>query len=197
MSWSQIGSDRSNASVIEYLDGLYSYARILVRNPADAEDLVQETYARANESMGRLPANDGKPRLFRVLRDIWLRSHRDHTAFGDDIGEPSGSSLEPRLRKRETDHLRMAIQELPTELREIIFLREYEGLSLQEIAVILNCSVETLTPQLSKAREKLRAALAALNAPISPQGKKQDDKASGPSSLLFCSRTELARRAAN
>lgn len=199
MSWSQsqARSRPSDTPVIEYLDRLYSYARILVRNLAEAENLVQETYAHANESIGKLPASDRKRWLFTVLRDIWLRGHGDHDAPSNGIVEPSGNLFDPRVHKRETDPLRLAIQELPTELREMIFLREYEGLSPQEIAVILNCPVETVTPQLSRARGKLRAVLAALNAPSSPQGKKQDEKFSGPSSLLFCSSTELARRAAH
>ena len=205
MSLNQTGSDPSNASVIKYLDGLYSYARILVRNPTDAENLVQETYTQAHESMGRPQASVGKLWLFTVLRDLWLSRHYDPQTIevknrrdpGREIAALSGSSLDPYARKSETEHLRMAIQELSTEFRELVFLREYEGLSTQEIAVILNCPVESVMPQLSKARGKLRTALAALNTPTSLEGKKQNGEVSGASPLLFFSRTRLAPRTVN
>jgi RNA polymerase sigma-70 factor (ECF subfamily) len=203
MSWNQTRSRQFDAPVIEYLDRLYSYARILVRNLAEAENLVHETCLRANESMDRLQASDGKRWLFTVLRDIWLRRQRDpqlnesrdHNDPGNDIVAPSATSLDPSVCQSETEHLRVALQRLPTELREIVFFREYEGFSSQEIAAILNCPVETVTPQLVRARGKLRTALAAWNPPISPQGKRREG--SGASSLFFFSRTELARRTVN
>lgn len=203
MSWNQTRSRQFDAPVIEYLDRLYSYARILVRNLAEAENLVHETCLRANESMDRLQASDGKRWLFTVLRDIWLRRQRDsqlnesrgHDDPGNDIVAPSATSLDPSVCQSETEHLRVALQRLPTELREIVFFREYEGFSSQEIAAILNCPVETVTPQLVRARGKLRTALAAWNPPISPQGKRREG--SGASSLFFYSRTELARRTVN
>jgi RNA polymerase sigma-70 factor (ECF subfamily) len=197
MSWNQTRSRPSNAPFIEYLDRLYSYARILVRNAADAENLVQEACARSHEPMGEPQASDSKLRLFTVLRDLWLERQRDlRTKDQNDLGSDavafSGKSLESR--GGEGEPLRAAIQDLPTELREIVFLREYEGLSPQEIASLVKCPVETVTPQLSRARGKLRAALAALNGPLSSQRKKQQEGPSGAGSLLFFSRTELAPR---
>jgi RNA polymerase sigma-70 factor (ECF subfamily) len=56
MSWSHDGTNHADARGVEYLDGLYSYAPVLTRNPAEADDLVQETCVRAMQGMGRLRA---------------------------------------------------------------------------------------------------------------------------------------------
>jgi RNA polymerase sigma-70 factor (ECF subfamily) len=77
MSWHHDGVDRPDAIRIEYLDGLYSYALVLTRNPAEAEDLVQETYIRAIQAMERLrPDSNMKVWLFRILRNVWLNHLR-------------------------------------------------------------------------------------------------------------------------
>ena len=119
MSWNQTRSRQFDAPVIEYLDRLYSYARILVRNLAEAENLVHETCLRAMyEPMDRLQASDGKRWLFTVLRDIWLRRQRDsqlnesrgHDDPGNDIVAPSATSLDPSVCQSETEHLRVALQ---------------------------------------------------------------------------------------
>jgi RNA polymerase sigma-70 factor (ECF subfamily) len=63
---------------IEYLDGLYSYALVLTRNQAEAEDLVLETYGRAMEAIGRLPAGSNlKGWLFTILRSVWIKKLRE------------------------------------------------------------------------------------------------------------------------
>jgi RNA polymerase sigma-70 factor, ECF subfamily len=177
MFWDR-STSHSDAIVTEFLDGLYSYAMILVCNPTAAEGLVRETYAREIEVMGRPrgEARERKNRLFTILRNICFKRY--------GVLRHSIDSQDPYTSK--TDHVRAAIQKLPTDLREVVFLREYEGLSYSEIAAILNCSASIVAPQLSRAREKLRMLLAAeLNAPIHPQGKKQEKRASGASPLLF------------
>src|ERR1700690_2531893 len=77
MSWSHDEADHTEAIGIEYLDGLYSYALVLSRNHAEAEDLVQETYLRAIQAMGRLRADSNiKSWLFTILRNVWLNQLR-------------------------------------------------------------------------------------------------------------------------
>src|ERR1700721_4786775 len=67
----------SDATGLEYLEGLYSYAMILSRNHAEAEDLVQETYIRAMQAMRRLRADSNvKGWLFTILRNIWFNQLR-------------------------------------------------------------------------------------------------------------------------
>jgi RNA polymerase sigma-70 factor, ECF subfamily len=172
MSWNDDGAGQTDATVIDHLDGLYSYALVLTRNHAEAEDLVQETYVRALPAMGRLRTDSNtKGWLFTILRNIWLnqlRKRRNGPQMiemeGDDgvansIVEPSKDSHDLYVSKLEAEQVRAAIQELPTEFREIILLREYEDLSYQEIASVLDCPVGTVMSRLGRARAKLRVLL--------------------------------------
>ena len=79
MSWKYDGAGQADATGVEYLDGLYSYALVLTRNHAEAEDLAQETYVRAIPAMGRLRAGSNtKGWLFTILRNVWLNQLRKH-----------------------------------------------------------------------------------------------------------------------
>jgi RNA polymerase sigma-70 factor (ECF subfamily) len=175
MSWNHTGAGQTRAMGVEYLDGLYSYAMVLTRNHAEAEDLVQETYIRATQAMRKLrPDSYIKGWLFTILKNIWfnqLRKRRNGPQMveidsGDDaansILEPSKNSHDLYVSKLEAEKVRAAIQELPVEFREIILLREYEDLSYREIATILHCPLGTVMSRLGRARAKLGALLAAL-----------------------------------
>jgi RNA polymerase sigma-70 factor (ECF subfamily) len=174
MSWKHNGAGRAAETGTEYLDGLYSYALVLTRNHAEAEDLVQETYVRAIPAMGRLRAGSNtKGWLFTILRNVWLNQLRKRhngpqmieIEVGDGVAnsivEPSKDSHDLYVSKVEAEQVRAAIQELPVEFREIIMLREYEGLSYQEIASVLDCPVGTVMSRLGRARAKLSALLSA------------------------------------
>jgi RNA polymerase sigma-70 factor (ECF subfamily) len=157
---------------IEYLDGLYSYALVLSRNRADAEDLVQETYVRAMQAMGRLrPDSNIKSWFYTILRNVWLNQLRKRRSgpqtldpsmdegFANEMVEPSKSSYELYVSKVEREQVRAAIRKLPVDFREVIVLREYEELSYQEIASIVGCPVGTVMSRLGRARSKLRELL--------------------------------------
>ncbi|WP_433965896.1 sigma-70 family RNA polymerase sigma factor [Tunturiibacter gelidiferens] len=172
MSWNHDGIDQADTAGIEHLDGLYSYARVLTRNHAEAEDLVQETYVRAMQAMGRLRADSNmKSWLFTILRNVWfnkLRKWRNgpqmveievEDGVSNGIVEPSKNAYDLYVSKLETAQVRAAIQELPVEFREIILLREYEDLSYLEIASVLDCPVGTVMSRLGRARAKLRTLL--------------------------------------
>jgi RNA polymerase sigma-70 factor (ECF subfamily) len=172
MLWNRDGAGQADAIGVEYVDGLYSYAMVLTRNHAEAEDLVQETYVRAIQAMGRLrPDSNMKGWLFTILRNIWfnqLRKWRNgpqmvEIEVGDgganSIVEPSKDSYDVYVSKMEAEQVRAAIRELPADFREIILLREYEDLSYLEIASILDCPLGTVMSRLGRARAKLRAAL--------------------------------------
>jgi RNA polymerase sigma-70 factor (ECF subfamily) len=79
--------------------------------------------------------------------------------IANSITEPSKNSHDLYVSKMEAERVRAAIQELPVESREIILLREYEDLSYQEIAGVLDCPVGTVMSRLGRARAKLRALL--------------------------------------
>jgi len=172
MSWKQDGAGQADSTVVGHLDGLYSYALILTRNHAEAEDLVQETYVRAIPAMRRLrEGSNTKGWLFTILRNVWLNQLRKwrngpqmiDLEVGDGVAnsvvEPSKDSHDLYVSKLEAEQVRAAIQELPVDFREIILLREYEDLSYQEIASVLDCPVGTVMSRLGRARARLRALL--------------------------------------
>jgi RNA polymerase sigma-70 factor (ECF subfamily) len=173
MSWERDGTGHVHGILLENINGLYSYALILTRNHAEAEDLVQETYLRAIQAMGRLRAGSNmKGWLFTILRNVWfnqLRKWRNGPPMigievgdgvADSIADSSKDSHSLYVSKVEAEQVRAAIQELPLDFREIILLREYDELSYQEIANILDCPVGTVMSRLGRARAKLRTLLA-------------------------------------
>jgi RNA polymerase sigma-70 factor (ECF subfamily) len=156
----------------EYLDGLYGYAIVLSHNSAEAEDLVQETCLRVPRAIGGLRADRSvKGRLFTILRNIWLNQVRQRRTTPDliepDADENGGyepidaaqDPYSPHENKVEREQVQAAIQQLPQEFREVIFLREYEELSYQEIAALLDCPPGTVMSRLARARSKLRDLL--------------------------------------
>jgi RNA polymerase sigma-70 factor (ECF subfamily) len=156
----------------EYLDGLYSYALALSRNRAEAEDLVQETCLRAIRAMDSLRAeSSAKSWLFTILRNIWFNQlRRRRTApeiveldlDGTGPNQAADTAKDPHatyVSNIEQEQVRTAIKRLSQESREIILLREYEGLSYQEIAGVLGCPLGTVMSRLARARRKLRDLL--------------------------------------
>jgi RNA polymerase sigma-70 factor, ECF subfamily len=162
-----------NENALQHLNGLYGYAMTLVRNQAEAEDLVQETYLRAIQAFSRLrPDSNLKSWLFTILRNVRLNQVRDASSKPRvvEMDEPVGrapqfedkSSKDPLflyLTKVKRADVRKAIEDLPTVYREIVVLREFEELSYEEIAQILDCPPGTVMSRLSRAREKLKELL--------------------------------------
>jgi len=158
---------------IEHIDGLYSYALVLTRNRSEAEDLAQETYVRAIGAMERLrPESNVKSWLFTILRNIWFNQLRQRRTapqivemdveginVGIGIKTSDDDPYALYVSTLERNQVREDIEQLPADFREIILLREYEELSYQEIAVILNCPPGTVMSRLARARAKLRALL--------------------------------------
>src|SRR5215475_2907913 len=140
---------RADLKLDEHLDGLYSYALMLCRNRAQAEDMLQETRLRALRAKDKLrPDSNEKGWLFTILRNIWLnhlRQSRSTPAMVElEVDEnravdPAKDPLATYVSSLETEQVRAAIQQLPVDYREIIVLREYEELSYQEISAILKC----------------------------------------------------------
>jgi RNA polymerase sigma-70 factor (ECF subfamily) len=156
----------------EYIDGLYSYALVLTHNHAEAEDLVQETYVRAIPAVGRLkPESNIKAWLFKILRNVWfnqLRKRRSDPQMVqtdmeggsvENLVNPGKDSYEIYLGEVEVQRVRAAIEQLSLEFREVILLREFEELSYQEIASLLDCPPGTVMSRLARARSKLRVLL--------------------------------------
>jgi len=163
--------DHNPESLVD-VRGLYSYALVLTRNHADAEDLVQETYVRAMRRLRCLRAGSNlKAWLITILRNIWLnqlRQRRSRPLFvglngcdgvADSTADLSKNPYEICVSKMETSQIRIAIQNLPMESSEIILLREYEELSYREIASVLGCPVGTVMSRLARSRARLSTLL--------------------------------------
>jgi RNA polymerase sigma-70 factor, ECF subfamily len=157
---------------IEYLDSLYRYALVLTRQRTEAEDLVQETYVRAIEAYKRLRDDSNiKGWLFTILRNQWfneLRKRRTGPQFVEPEGEhsvvdglPGNFSDALTLLEGQEDAVRIreAIGKLSSEFQEVLILREFEELSYQEIASVLDCPAGTVMSRLGRARSKLRTLL--------------------------------------
>lgn len=163
---------------LEHADGLFTYAMALTRNFFEAEDLVQETYVRAIEAMGRLREHSNvKAWLYTILRNIrlnQLRQRRTRPKLVElDAQENTAdlvidSARDPHalfVNKLEKQQVQVALHQLSEEYREIIVLREYADLSYQEIATLLNCPLGTVMSRLARARSKLGSLLTAIQTP--------------------------------
>ena len=158
----------TNVQLLNHIDGLYRYAVALTRNRHEAGDLVQETYVRALTSIERLQTRD-KPQmwLFTVMRRVWQdQTQRGHTdpmvdlSIGDSAaGVAMVTNNIPHLPMTERQQVLETIRKLPVELREIIILREYESLSYDDIANLLDCPLSSVMVRIARARGELRALL--------------------------------------
>jgi RNA polymerase sigma-70 factor, ECF subfamily len=163
----------SEATVfLSHTDALFRYAMALSRDRAAAEDLVQETFLRALSASSSLgPDSNCKRWMFTILKNIWLNQLRkgrwtapiaDFDAHEAAYNIPAGPHSNPHLHyvsKMNVLEVRDAIEQLPEEFREMIILREYEELSYQEIARILQCPAGTVMSRLARARSRLRTIL--------------------------------------
>ena len=156
-------------AALEHIDALYGYAMTLTRDSTEAEDLVQETYLRAASAVNW--PDDGsnlKGWMFVIMRNAWLNQlrHRNSGPRFVDL-EPSEQPVDETqesphvvyIRKLEREQVREAIDSLPDAYREIVVLRDIEGFTYQEIAMVLNCPAGTVMSRLGRARGKLRKVL--------------------------------------
>lgn len=152
------------AELVRHLDAAYNLARWLLRNEADAEDVVQEAYLRAIRSLHTLRGTESRPWLLGIVRNAcydWQRRtyrlpHQEVSPEQLDAIHSSGPSPEAiLLRKGESEAVREALDSLPPHLREVIILREFEEMSYREIAAVAGIREGTVMSRLSRARRQL------------------------------------------
>jgi RNA polymerase sigma-70 factor (ECF subfamily) len=161
---------RFEQAVLPHLPAAYNLARWLTRNDHDAEDVVQEAYLRAYRSFDRFRGGaDGRAWLLAVVRNTcftWLKQNRAHelaTPFDEALHSPETGAGEPErrlLQQASAELLREALGELPAEFREVLVLRELEGLSYKEIAAVADVPLGTVMSRLTRARARLQRCLA-------------------------------------
>ena len=155
-------------AALAHIDAHNGYAMTLTRNSSEAQDLVQETYLRATRAEKQPPLSENlKAWLFVIMRNAWLNQVR-HNQSGPRFVEletheqPEDARANPHvvyLRKLEREQVREAIEKLPEAYREIVVLRDIEGFTYQEIAMVLECPAGTVMSRLGRARAKLRDSL--------------------------------------
>jgi RNA polymerase sigma factor (sigma-70 family) len=156
--------------VLPHLDAAFNYARWLTKNEADAEDVVQDAYVRALRFFSSLRGEDARAWLFTIVRNTWYgrfprRAGRPVMTVADEEADNRGAdaSLDPEaqmIQQQTVDQVRRALEALPTDFREVLVLRELEGLSYKEIAAIVGIPLGTVMSRLARARERLAGVLA-------------------------------------
>jgi len=155
-------------AVMPHLNAAYNLARWLTRNDQDAEDVVQEAYLRALRFFAGFRGGDGRGWLLAIVRHTcydWLRQRGapdSTTAFDEDAYVPDGGDTPETLllQQADRDMVRRAIEMLPAAWREVLVLRDLEGMSYREIAGVVGVPVGTVMSRLARARARLQQHLA-------------------------------------
>lgn len=154
--------------VLPHLDAAFNYARWLTKSEADAEDVVQDAYVRALRFFSSLRSDDARSWLLTIVRNTWYgrfpraTAANQTTVYDDMTHDRPDESLDPEalvLQQQAVEKVQRAVQELPPDFREVIVLRELEGLSYKEIAAVVGIPIGTVMSRLTRARERLLAIL--------------------------------------
>jgi RNA polymerase sigma factor (sigma-70 family) len=161
-------------AILPHLDAAFNYARWLTRNDADAEDVVQDAYMRALKFFSSFRGDNAHSWLLTIVRNTWYGRFPKRVSpvaampSTETADEPVDEALDPEalLMQRQTvERVRHLLEELPADFREVIVLRELEGLSYKEIATVVGIPIGTVMSRLARARERLMAAVATTSGP--------------------------------
>jgi RNA polymerase sigma-70 factor (ECF subfamily) len=173
-------AQRFRDAALPHLDDVYTLARYLLRNSADADDAVQECYLRALRHFDTFRGPEIKPWLLAILRNICRSefARRSRTALTSDAAaepaedaaplwqEEQASPERELIRRHDGDAIRRLVAALPEPFREAIVLREINDLSYREIAEVIGTPVGTVMSRLARARAMLAQAWLAEEGPL-------------------------------
>jgi RNA polymerase sigma factor (sigma-70 family) len=151
-------------TVLPHLDAAFNYARWLTKNDSEAEDVVQDACVRAMRYFPTLRDSGARAWFFTIVRNTWYsRLSRsaavmEATPLDDARDERPDEALGPEallLQQHAVARVRDALQQLPSDFREVIVLRELEGLSYKEIAAVVQVPIGTVMSRLARARDRL------------------------------------------
>jgi RNA polymerase sigma-70 factor (ECF subfamily) len=159
---------RLETVLLPHLDAAYNLARWLTGKDHDAEDVVQEAYLRACRFFEGFHGTDGRAWLLTIVRNAcytWLKQNRpQEPALSFDEATHSTASGDmapeiPLMQGEDRQMVRNALEDLPPEFREVIVLRELEGMSYKEVATVTGVPIGTVMSRLARARDRLQQSL--------------------------------------
>ena len=159
---------RFEETIMPHLDAAYNLARWLTRNGHDAEDVAQDAVLRAFKFFDGFRGGNSRAWLLSIVRNTaytWLQKNRKHeiaTVFSEEEHDVEDLASNPEvLLLKNADHqeIMRAVEQLPVEFREVIILRELEGMSYKEIAEMSDVPIGTVMSRLARARKQLQQSL--------------------------------------
>ena len=159
---------RFEEAILPHLDAAYNLARWLMRSEDAAADAVQDACVRALRFFGGFRGGDGRVWLLAIVRNtcysrLQQRAAREQDAeFDDEVHSHEIESPNPEAlleRTQDNELLQHALEELPDGLREIVVMRELEGMAYKDIAQIAGVPLGTVMSRLARGRKRLQQAL--------------------------------------